>query len=507
MSILKEKKIVDKYSDHINSVICKYPKNAELFLYEDKTIKIPANFVEGKYKEKLFNLYLDNENQNSSFVGKIKYDKNISPDSYVQNKIRLKAERKEKELNNKWFKKFHNGFNIGYSCRIADIDTDFKEYHDRHSLNITYNQNTILSDNSNSTILNNLIYIFNFVDTNFLITAINNDNFDLLKFLSTTNNSNFYQDKKNNFNDIRSIVDFRCLYDFLQGNQISLEKVLSWFFNNYLVDEFNIRCFVKITIETESNKYIEKCEHVVNRIHRILKIYNLYTTDKNFDRELIKLASVPLFSQLLSLNKKYVYITDSKLIEYSSDLFDSLCDRKENKVINLTDRQFDDLEEWEKQKVENLIKDGILTRDKNTINVKNLIVYRLLQYHSKYGVIPYYWIKYSEMSNKLNEWVKEGKAHFYNKLLTKAEADYFEYFLSNKFDNGKGLRNMYAHGADENSDESVHKVNYTRILFLLCLLVIKINEEFDHEKFFEEYVNEFHTSINYKMSVYNINHK
>jgi len=78
--------------------------------------------------------------------------------------------------------------------------------------------------------------------------------------------------------------------------------------------------------------------------------------------------------------------------------------------------------------------------------------------------------------------VKKGYLNIGNTLLSKGEADYFNYYLNKKeFSNGLDLRNIYAHGTpptSEDSNAAVYQQHYITGLKLVILLLIKLNDEF-----------------------------
>ena len=78
----------------------------------------------------------------------------------------------------------------------------------------------------------------------------------------------------------------------------------------------------------------------------------------------------------------------------------------------------------------------------------------------------------------IEELVKKNVLEYGTSLLSKPEQDYFNYILNRaEFSNGLDLRNRYVHGTQP-IDEKSHEQDYSTLLRLLVLLVLKINEEF-----------------------------
>ncbi|MNN70551.1 hypothetical protein D3C81_1864100 [compost metagenome] len=66
---------------------------------------------------------------------------------------------------------------------------------------------------------------------------------------------------------------------------------------------------------------------------------------------------------------------------------------------------------------------------------------------------------------------------FDSSLFSKNEQDYFNYYLNkSEFTNGLNLRNDYLHGTNP-IDEKQHKIDYFKILKVIVLIVIKINDD------------------------------
>ncbi|TPR42729.1 hypothetical protein DY124_01705 [Apilactobacillus micheneri] len=494
---LQNKQIVNKYSSYINKIICDHSVNAEMFLNDNNQIIMPEGFIKDGYKGKLFNLYLDSDTSNINCIDNIIYDKKIYNDTYKQSLIILKAKDKKKSINEKLFESNNGkGLRTNIAVKISNdilesnkITSGFPNF--QKSLNYDLLSNNL--DNK-SNILNNFIYVLNLVSMEFLVNSINNNN-DKYFFLSlfSNKNENIYDYDRSRDQDTISLMSFYAYYDMLKEKGINLEEVFSYFFNYYLDKCFSIRCFKNIDINSSSKKVSEKCEHIVAQIHRIVRTYNLYTLDNNFDERLIDIESkTPRFCQLNSLNNKYVYFKDNKLLQYCSDLFSNFVNNKYgNNTTNFTVSKYNSLYDYDKAKVDNMIKDNILFIDNdNNVKVKDSDIVCLFMYYSKYGVIPYYWIP-TNLRNKVNDLISSNKMYFYNKLLSKAESDYFEYFLSNYFNNGIGLRNIYAHGAGGHLTTKEHNGNYLRLMFLLCILIIKINEEFDYRDGYNKYSKDF----------------
>lgn len=73
-----------------------------------------------------------------------------------------------------------------------------------------------------------------------------------------------------------------------------------------------------------------------------------------------------------------------------------------------------------------------------------------------------------------------------NHLLSDEERNYFDYYLYNsKYTNGPALRNRYVHGSHAAPDkENIHRNNYYRMLILLILELLKIEDDLIVQQYF-----------------------
>jgi hypothetical protein len=103
-------------------------------------------------------------------------------------------------------------------------------------------------------------------------------------------------------------------------------------------------------------------------------------------------------------------------------------------------------------------------------------LYKLLY---DYGVIPSYF-KYTNNTCKIEKLIDKGWILPSDSLLTPKEQDYYSYYLDNeRFDDGPAYRNSYAHANKvmKSADDKEHKYAYYRMLLLLMVLLLKIEDD------------------------------
>lgn len=358
----------------------------------------------------------------------------------------------------------------------------------------TYSKDWILDNiDDYPTLLNNFIYMFEFSDeTMRLYLPSININSGLIRALCNSNNSKIY-----NINPVAQKLEFQRIlsmqsfYELLLSKNVLLEKVFSWFFSEYLVNEFEVPIF-KTHISLDSRSYLEKCHELVTNIDVICKQFYSYKEFGEISFDLLKINSKNItFQDIPSLlNNKYVYgcgrdfnmlcyylFSDQCLLSYvprikkSYKSFLELLLKEEIYKSDYNDRDkniLDTLKQWEVIDFDN----------NNQILLKNMIRINILKELYTMGFLNFH--RYPQNYKDEIYFLKtKNCVCFKDTLLSNDEANYFNYYLNDVYSNGPKLRNLYAHGIEYlNDNEDSHYSNYIVLLRLMVLLIIKINDEF-----------------------------
>lgn len=101
------------------------------------------------------------------------------------------------------------------------------------------------------------------------------------------------------------------------------------------------------------------------------------------------------------------------------------------------------------------------------------------------GEVLSYWNYPIEFRNVIDQMIIDGLVSFENKLFTRAELKYLNFYLNKKeFTNGLDLRNKYLHGTNSTS-ETAQKKDYYMFLKTLILVLIKIQDDLVNNKYGE----------------------
>ena len=175
----------------------------------------------------------------------------------------------------------------------------------------------------------------------------------------------------------------------------------------------------------------------------------------------------------------YVFFSDQSMLTYVSPHKDKHYSSYFEMLVKETEIPYDNYLDYQKHHLEYVLSHGYLKINEsgNVELVKGvdvLLLKQLYEYHA-----CSYWAYDERIRAVLDEMKDKGWLKVDNHLLSKKERDYFSYYLNNeKFTNGPALRNRYDHGVIGSSvSDEQHKNNYYRLLNLLILYLLKIEDD------------------------------
>ena len=289
--------------------------------------------------------------------------------------------------------------------------------------------------------------------------------------------------------EIFSQMKFNLYYELLKSKEVELERVLEWYFNVYVKEEYLVDNYI-IELPSKYATYKEKCLAIFAEIEYVLVQFDAYVKYKNIDQELIEMNSHSiLFSQVPSLvDSKYIYakqelnyimfqlFSDQASLNYIDEHFKGNCFFE---LINFNKLKLEQFHKYQQGILQQLIELNYIIQDsKGIIRWNNPNKIALLHDLYKNEVIIYQRLS-KQIQIEIDQLIREGLVETECKLFSKLEQDYFDYYLNNhQFQNGLQLRNKYMHRRQVLLDDEQHKQNYLIGLRLLICLVLKINEEF-----------------------------
>lgn len=431
--------------------------------------------------------YINSKGANPNYL-ELLYESRSRKEFPIPDKIRLKAKRRYSEI----FEKdsiSESGFSYNLTVSFSDIKEAIRVF-DEDLLNykVTYSRLWVKDNLDNATLLNNFIYLFEYVDYHIRATLPSKE-YELgflEKFAGVKGTKRYNIGIAFNIKNMLSLMQIKLYCQVLSEFDKRLEDIFKWFFEEYLWNEFGVEGFT-LSIPSENSTFLEKVRTICSEIDSILRQFNTYIENGEIDRELLEISrNSPIIENIPSfLEKKYGYIEDRELLNISEYLFSdqSQLGYIENKVV------YSNFEEL-------IINEDVLISDFPDYNrvLINLLIEKNIIYKNKHGYIrleeditkilkDFYYnkvicINYYKNSPVLDSLILNRKVVCESKLFSRQEQEYLNFLLNDRwFDNGPALRNKYSHGNNPINLED-HEKDYFQVLKTIVLIIIKINEEF-----------------------------
>lgn len=499
--LLKHQDIIENFGEIVREYMLEDYSSAELLLdkFEIKHIsnKDPLYFpkeLSNSDKETIISNYINSKNPNLNYLRLIANIQSNKDKLELSPKTLLKAKRKAEEQEKQFFQE-----NSGTLMETAVVFSKIQDEEvtlklDGQTLTATYSKKWIEDNRDYATLLNNFIYLFEFVDSHMRCTLVNkSSNMSVFERFIFTSSQNAYN-KGLAFDqcDSLSLLQLMGYYNELFSLGIRLEEVIEWFFKKYLPDEFNAHNF-RVTMPSINSTSLEKCTNIMPALESVLKQFSLFVEEENIDFELLEIRSEHLiYKNIPSLiEKKYAYgigdeyelaifllFSDQSMLGYSKkskksyeSFFELLCHEK---------LRIEDYPDYYTSNINWLIEHQYLSINwEEYIVISNESLIMLLKDLYIDEVISYW--KYNEDERKIIDELKnKNLVEMESSLFSRPEQDYINYFLNkSQFNNGLDLRNKYSHTQPFiDNNEEMHTQNYMIFLRLFLLTVIKINDDF-----------------------------
>lgn len=487
--ILEDKDFVNYFDVEISQVLenPEYGVRFVISYYLEKQEKkqkiyIPKNFTVDK-RIKLINDYLQGKPVNPNYLQLIIHAKNTK-ELPITPKMRKQADNRNNEFweNNKsaQFQKY------GFCVSFGSYDKEKNFRNDNGNWIFEYGTEWIKKNTDYPTVLNNFIYIFEYVDIQMRCSCVSHrNNRSVFSNLFAIKGNGMF-DKSVAFDMLDHLSDAQMAgyVRELSKYNIVIENVIKWFFEDYLLNEFKIQNYV-CNMPKASDSLLSKCKTIASAIDGVLNRYKIYCDDGEIDEDLFQyITDSPRIKDVPSLIKnKYCYVVSDDILKEMNLIFSS------QSMLGYTERTkskystFLDLILNENMKVSELFsynQDAIKWLiDRGTIFIENEIIkfnkerVAILKDFYENDVISLQHTRFP----LLKEMINNGDVVTDNKLLTKPEYQYFDYLLNNaEFSDGKAIRNKYTHDAII-VDENIMSNDYNTMLKIMIMLIIKINDD------------------------------
>ena len=484
-TVISYKSIVKFFNIPIKEFLMEYENAAQIIIdYEEhKKIFIPKSLTNDE-KEKIIKKYLSqNTTQVFTYSRFIKNFKNTSS-LVLSDKTRLLAKKKYEELNKSLLAE-NPGICINQSIRIdKDQNEPIKEKYNELTFEVSIGEQYLKNLKEDI----DLFELFeNYFMDNGLIRLIAKKNDEgFFAFLLSKSKTEYAPNNHTfNLNERMALLIIQTISEYLSNEGASIEEYIDSFVK-YLNKHIQPN-ELTFTSPSKNTSDLEKTRHLISEFEALLKQYSLLTMEGEIDYDLIHIStnSTP-FGQIKSRKvKKYVYLTSNDF-EVNKNIFFSkqewlLPDRKRNDNLykSLTNENItlNDFIKYKRPYIEKLIEDKDLRIDSfGNIRInKPYIMHVLFELYND-NVINY---SYCDLylREEIDKLIQEEKLMVDNKLFTKDEVSYLNFFMNEKeFTDGYKLHNKYVHGANSFAQEE-HEQDYLRILNMLILVLLKIEDD------------------------------
>lgn len=495
--ILPQKNIVQKFNNVIRDFLMTYKNSAEILLSQFEEKRSDKNYPKYYFpkslsladKETIINTYLDRDDCNLNYIRLAEKSKD-SNELKLTDKTRYKAKKKAEEQNNEILEKGHT-----WSIRVQggfskDQDEPVIFKNENGLIEATYSEKYLNGIDNQVDLFRIFSYLFYYTDETSLIYLVSKTSeLDVMEHVMGLKSKNEYEiGEVFTRKEILSFIQLHLFDDYLKRKNSGIEQIINSFilYINELLSPNKLMFQVRVSDSPE----LDKIRTLLPDFDFLLKQYKNFADDGTIDIELLQVSSKPIgFSQITSQNKrKYVYSNDRLILQLKHLFFSdqshmyytktfgtkhtNLFDLLTKEIVNL-----DDFANYQKNTIQNLIKDGYLKINKeNNVEIDKItFIYIIRELHR--NELLNYWHYPKFVRDEIDLLIEDEKLFVENTLFSKEEVKYFNFYLNQKiYTNGYDLRNKYSHGTNTKSEQK-HKNDYYSVLKIIILTLLKIEDD------------------------------
>lgn len=493
------KPLVCRFDEEIASCMKSLPReSAELIIlqvgtrnHSDRKIYLPASLTPKDIDEIMLR-YLSDRDPNLNHVRILTTWPPSAKSVYnPSRKVKTTAARIADELNDSMFGSdaiaiVSHGVGVSITpdqvaCKGISIEGN--------NYTLTFSRDWLIRHTEPGTILNNFIYVFDFINRQELLSAPahKHERSALFDSLGLHPKDEYPVSIPFNMRNTQVLITVLAYRRLLHSVDIRLEAAVEWFFNTYIQDEFGITGF-HVNMPSEHATFLEKCKSIGPEIEGALKAYQLFYEDGEIDPAALSFMTSKQFSEFPSfIEKKYLIegeafepcartmFSDQSGLAYSdvhkgaNTFFD---------IVNTGHARISDFHEVYHSLLADLEERAFIETD-NTGSIS--LTKRAFVLHGVWvdGAISIHLFS-DEIKRLAAKLVEEGYLEYRSRLFTPDEANYFSYMFNNaSFSNAIALRNKYDHASSLYPDPDAQAIeeDYCRLLGLMIQLVLKLNAE------------------------------
>lgn len=489
--------LVRVYDEEIRTRLVSNVANAEhvIRLYlsgDDRSQMYLPQSLKSSDKRALLDAYIDSEEAHPNLLELISVAR-VNAAAGIDEKMKLKAKRKHERWTKEFFESSGGGMVIGCDVTVTKgQDEPVEASRDGLVTKYSYSREWFDENLDYPTILNNFLYVFGFVDRHMLLTlpSCQAELGAIERVMGTLGKDAYPAGFAFRLKEQSSFLQVSMYERLLRHNDVELESVIAWFFADYLRDSFGVTN-LRFAPSSRTATYLEKSRHLFAEMESIVMQFSLYVENGEFDPELLAMMSAQVkYRDVPScLVGKYVYVGESPNIHNVMHLLfsdqsgfgyinESLRADNGARLLIEHDVFYGDFHDYQKDQVDYLIAHGVAENAGGHIRLASADQFVVLRDLYELEAASYYH-HCKGAREAIDEMVTKGWLVRAESLLSKPEANYFNYCLNHQdFSDGLNLRNRYLHGAIlDVADEEEHYRTYITALKLLVALVIKMNDD------------------------------
>lgn len=365
----------------------------------------------------------------------------------------------------------------------------------------------------NPSILNNLIYVFHFVDENHLIATQSNGRYESV-FMSMLMHpkTEYTQTLQSQMEQSRVLASLQGYQLFLLKHGKSIESVIGWYFNTYVLEHLGIEGF-RICMPSDATSFREKCKLVSSEIERVLKLFTLYVEDGYIDQDRYIFETFGGFGNVPSLlptkyvrgkgrdyeTETHLLFSDQSMVHVASVGEDGSCFFKQ---VSMNVIHNSAMPAWGRPGVDYLLEHHCVCVEDDVIRPTEKIgglkavwdngSFPMRAAPESHGLkmvrVAVPWnpdrialVVSPPTRETLNHIVAEGEFEEYSALFSDREAEYLSYVYDKRCfsESAMALRDKYAHASDTSEDPNDKEAqgDYLLLLYVLLCVLLKINDE------------------------------
>lgn len=502
-AVSQHKKPVGCFADEIKRALISNPRySAELIVSRlaaetasGMSFHLPQNLKNSDIDGIMLN-YIGLEDANPNYLSVLQNWPSGKVSQYnPSSEVRVEAKRKYDKSTDDLFR---NGVGLRYGTGVTiDMTQTACKGIMKEGFNLTHSfgGRWLKEYMDPATVMNNLIYVFDFVDSHGLMQAParQHEEHGILATLGMHAKGGYRKTIGFQMRSNLTYVETMVYADFLEANGTRLESAIEWVYNQYFAEEFGITGF-SLALPSQKATWLDKCKAIGPEIERAVKAYSLYSKYGVIDDEYFPYESIRSFSSVMALKSKKYAIAGPDFERFGSLLFSDQCMLSYLHKEEVSESSFfemmvnrsvtrNDYPEYLQPNLNALMENSFTVehdKDGRLLPTDYAVCLKTIWEHD---ALPLFRLEKRDLE------IVESLANrliisYCDKLLAPFEADYLDYMFSDaSFPNSVGLRNRYDHAQSSIKDPQADglKADYFRLLSLLICITLKINEELMRE--------------------------